>query len=289
MGRAMKEGRCRCHSYLLTLIMKVCVLAVWVLSFSLQAEGWSLGPCLCRTQLDLLTTQGSARPQAIQHFCFNSSQPGHIISMLTDSRYRSIKPVQGDCPILLWPSSVFLCWTFLSPGRWFDCANWLRTPSVQSHCLATFNPFMLIGVCVTNSCPDTASGCPVWNCSHTPIFYCVLSFWSLLWVRNWARPISLLGMLSTQGDLMVLDHQQPMTQPHWELSLANQLVRYAVHLRGPHGTWTPTAHDTTPFGLPGAHRVFNAPDPWAVFFWTSHPNWGAQWFSHGKAMGAAFW
>jgi len=45
--------------------------------------------------------------------------------------------------------------------------------------------------------------------------------------------MSSLGMLFTQGDLTVLDHQQPMTQPHWELSLANQLIRYAVHLRGP--------------------------------------------------------
>jgi len=143
-------------------------------------------------------------------------------------------------------------------------SNWLRTPSVQSHCLATFNPCMLIEVCVTNDSLDAVSGCPVQMSSqillpHTPRFYRVLSFWSLLWVRNWAWPISSLGMLPTWGDLTVLHHQQRMTQPCWELSLANQLVRYAVHLRGPQCTQSEMAHDTTPFGLPRACRVFIAP------------------------------
>jgi hypothetical protein len=67
----------------------------------------SLGPCLRRTRLNLLTTQGSARPQAIQYFRFNLSQLGHIIPTLTDSGYRSFEPGQGDCPILLRPSSAF--------------------------------------------------------------------------------------------------------------------------------------------------------------------------------------
>jgi len=204
-------------------------------SASTQASLDLLFPCWLTVDIDLLSQGRETVPSWYGPAQFSSAKPSHPLA----------------------DGSIF--------------ANQLGTPSVQSHCLATFNPFMLIGVCVSNSSLDTTSECPVWMSGQivltcTPRFYCALSFWSLLWVRNWARPIGLLGMLSTQGDLTELDHQQPMTQPRWELNLANQLVRYAVHPKGPHGTQSPTAHDTAPFGLPRAHRVFIAPDPWAVFF-----------------------
>jgi hypothetical protein len=75
---------------------------------------------------------------------------------------------------------------------------------------------------VTNDGPDAVSGCPVRMSgrivlSSIPRFYRVLSFRSLIWVRK--------------------------------LSPADQLVRYAAHPRGPHGTRTPTANDTASWDL----------------------------------------
>jgi hypothetical protein len=115
---------------------------------------------LAQDPIGSLDYPGWTKPQAIQHFHFNLSQPGHIISILTDSGYRSFEPGQGDCPILLRPSSVFMP---NLPVLWqmVRFANRPRTPSVQSHCLATFNPCVLIGVCMTNDGPDAISGCPV--------------------------------------------------------------------------------------------------------------------------------
>jgi len=88
--------------------------------------------------------------------------------MLTDSGYRSVEPGQETIPSCYGPAQFSSAEPShpLADGLIF--ANWLGTPSVQNHCLATFNPCMLIGVWVTNGSPDTASGCPDVQsvCSH---------------------------------------------------------------------------------------------------------------------------
>ena len=152
-------------------------------------------------------------------------------------------------------------------------ANRPRTPSVQSHCLTTFNPCVLIGVCVTNDSPDTLSGCPA-QMSDWIVFTCSAPDLTMSYpYRLETGPANQLvryavhprGPHSTQS---------PASKWHslWELSQANQPVRYAVHPKGPHGTRSPTVHHTAPFGLPRDHRMFIAPDPWAAFLQTSCPN-----------------
>jgi hypothetical protein len=84
-----------------------CITAILPIS---KLELWSCAKfraLLAQDPIGSLDYPGGTKPQAIQHFRFNLSQPGHIISILTDSGYRSFEPGQGDCPILLQPSSVF--------------------------------------------------------------------------------------------------------------------------------------------------------------------------------------